>query len=204
MPPKKNKRSSRKPRRILAPSELPTSSIAYPRTRWPSDVARARTGNNTCTVLLATESALTTSGSGIINSVYTDIVTGVNNWSSFAAVFDSYRVLAVRVQFTPLRAVGGSTVTYFAPIATAIDRSDSTVLSSYLAAMQYSSHREFPGNTQFSVLSCMASAEDATFLSTQAPAARCWIKTYSTGNTISTTIGRVVTELLVQFRQVGI
>jgi len=197
-------KSSRKKYKKSGPKELPTSAVAYPISRWPSDVTRCRNGNSTYTMCIQTETALTSSGSGIIASVFPDVVTSVNNWLSLAAVFDAHRVLGFQVHFSSLHQAGGATATFFAPIATVIDRSDSTVLASYLSAAQYSSFIEHAGGKSFSVLSAMASTEDASFQSTANPQARAWIKFYSTGNTISLTVGRVTISYLVQFRALGV
>lgn len=185
-------------------TELPTWAQFYPISRWQADVSNCKNGNPTFTICLMTETILTANGSGIITSVFNDNPTAVNNWANYSGAFDSYRVLGFKVTYSGFQMTGGTTQTYCAPIATVIDRSDSTALASYLAAAQFSSCVEHSGGKKWSVLSVMLSTEDASFLSTAAPSARGWIKLYSTGNTISLSVGRVLTEYLVQFRQTGV
>lgn len=185
--------------------EVAPSATKYPEARWARDYHIVTRDYALSTVLLSGEAALTANGSGILAAVYDDNPSVLSPlWTSLAACFDSYRVLAFKVSFKPLWGTGGATITYWSPIASVIDRDDSAALASYNNAMTYATHKETPGQASFSQLSCAQSPEDMTFLNTGSPSARGWVKLYSTGNSASITVGRVMVEYLTQFRQLGI
>ncbi len=164
----------------------------------------AREENYLFTVRLGADIVITSDGSGLLQTVITNNPSQGQNWSNYASVFDEYRVLMAKAEFDPLWATGGSTQTFWAPIASVIDRSDSTVLTSYGLAERYSSHKKTPGQKKFHQSVNMSSVDDSGFVSTASPAANAWIKFYSSGNSLSLTLGRVNLTLLVQFRGVGI
>lgn len=157
-----------------------------------------------CTVKLGQDSALTSDGSGIIATVISDVPTSAQNWSNYAAVFEEYRVLALQVQFEPLLGVGGSTQTFWAPIAHVIDRTDATALTGYGLAERYESHAKTPGGRRFTIVSPMKFVEESSFLSTAGSTATRWIKFYSTGNSASLTVGRLDIRFLIEFNGLGI
>lgn len=144
----------------------------------------------------------TTDGSGNLATVIGSTPGTTANWAAIASVFDEYRILALDVEFEPLVVVGSAV--NFASIATVIDYDTSTALSSYTIAMQYSSCQEFGGNRRFQRLAVMSGAENSTFLTTASPVSSFWIKVWSSGGTINTTIGRYKVAYLIQFRGKGI
>ncbi len=161
-------------------------------------------GNFLFTVRLGLDSALTTSGSGEITSVFANTPTSAQNWSSYAATFDEYRVLAYVVHFKPLTIIGGSSSTFKAPIAHVVDRSDATALTGYGLSTRYESQGEASGDKPFNVHVTMSSAEESSFIPIGTSTPNTWVKLYSSGNTVSTTVGRITVFYLVQFRGTGI
>lgn len=161
-------------------------------------------GSFLATFRLGLDAAATSDGSGILATVYGNSPSSAQNWSGYAGVFDEYRVLAHIVKFEPLRATGGSTQTFWAPIAHVVDRSDATALTGYGLAERYDSHHKAPGQTRWSSSWVMNSIEEAPFVSTASPASNSWIKVYSSGNSASFTLGRVDVVYIVQFRGLGI
>jgi len=161
-------------------------------------------GTYMVTLRLGQDSALTTDSSGILQTVISNVPTSAQNWSSYASVFDEYRVLGLCVAFEPLWSTGGSTATYWAPIAHVVDRSDSTALTGYGLAERYDSHRKTRGQKSFKHIALMSSIEEASFLSTSSSTALYWIKFYSSGNSLSLTVGRLNIQFVVQFRGLGI
>lgn len=164
----------------------------------------SRTENMPYTFRLGYDAAVTTDGSGLLQTVISNSPTSAQNWSTYASTFDEYRVLAVQARFEPLWATGGSTQTYWAPIAHVVDRSDATALTGYGLAERYESHRKTPGQRKFTVSMNMASVEESSFISTGSSTPNMWIKFYSSGNTVSLTVGRLDVIYLVQFRGLGI
>lgn len=202
--PSKGNRNSGKNNKYTS-SELPPGATSYPEAQWKRDYAIATKDYALTTVLLSGEVACTANGSGVIATVIDDNPSVYSPaWTSLAAAFDGYRVLGFRVTFKPLWGTGGATITYWSIISSVIDRDDSAALASYANAMSYATHKEAAGQQSFSQLSCAQSSEDLTFLSTGSPAARGWVKLYSSGNSASITVGRLMVEYMVQFRQLGL
>ncbi len=185
-------------------TELTSDSISCPMNYARRGLATNHSGLFTVTARLAMEAALTTSGSGEITSVFTNSPTSAQNWSSWSGTFDEYRVLATRVMVRPLTIIGGSTASFKAPIAHVVDRTDATALTGYGLSTRYDSFAETPGDKPFQVTMIMSSAEEAAFIPIGTSSPTAWIKFYSSGNTVSTTVGRVTTLYLVQFRGTGI
>lgn len=156
------------------------------------------------TLRLGFDSGVTTDGSGSLATVISNSPVQAQNWLSYAATFEEHRVLAFRVEFDPYWVAGGTTAVTLAPIASVIDRTDATALTGYGLAERYPSHKKTPGQKRFHQLVTMSGIEESSFFPTSSPSANNWIKFYSSGNTASTTIGRLNVVLLIQFRGLGI
>ncbi len=156
------------------------------------------------TIELAFDQACTTDGSGNLATVISNTPVQASNWANYAAVFDEYRILSTRATFVPATFTGGASLITRCPIASVIDRSDSTALTGYTLAERYSSHKKTRGGGKFSQHWAMASVDESAFVQTSAPAANGWFKVYSSGNTASLTIGRYEVVLILQFRGLGI
>lgn len=156
------------------------------------------------TIRLGFDQAITSDGSGVIATVFSNAAAGAQNWTNYANTFEEYRVLAFRIEFDPIWVAGGSTATTFGLIASVVDRTDSTALTSYGLAERYQSCKKAPGNKRFHQMVTMASTEDSDFLPTTSVSANNWIKLYSSGNTASFTVGRVNGVYIIQFRGLGI
>ncbi len=180
--------------------ELDPGCTFFPPRDWGRQVAAKRTEDVLHTVRLAFDSAVTADGSGSFATVYSNSPVQAQNWANYAAVFDQYRVLAFKVTFEPFWTVNIT----FAPMASVIDRSDATALTSYGLAERYDSHHKAAGKAAWKQLVNMSGVTQAEFGSTTGPAATAWVKTFSSGNTASMTFGRMNCEMLVQFRGVGI
>ncbi len=184
--------------------ELAPDCLEFPIRDAKAVLRRGSTGSFLSTIRLGLDQALTSDGSGLITSVFSNSPTSAQNWSSYAGTFDEYRVLAYNVTFKPLWPCGGSTQTFWAPIARVVDRSDATALTSYALASRYDSFKESAGQRKFSQWWNMTSVEEAAFISTSSSTPNSWIKLYSSGNSASLTVGRVEITYLVQFRGLGI
>lgn len=182
--------------------ELSTESSFFPLSGRPFAPSQAE--NRTYTVRLGYDQAVTTDGSGLLQTVISNTASSAQNWSSYSAVFDEHRVLAMSVQFEPLHAVGGTTQSYWAPIAHVTDRSDAIPLTGYSLAERYESHRKSPGSARFAQKWNMSSVDEAEFRPTNSTNPNAWVKFYSSGNSLSFTVGRLDVRLVVQFRGLGI
>lgn len=166
-------------------------------------MAKFATQRDCYTIKMVIDFVATTDGSGVWATVSGDDPSADSNWASAAAFFDEYRTLATTFHFAPNVTSGGSLLTY-TPIAVVTDLDSSAALTGYTLASQYSSVREFKGNSGFTYLAMMTGLENATFLSTASHANRWYVKTYTSGNSASTVIGRVQICHYVQFRGKGI
>ncbi len=205
MPPKKNKKSSKQKEKVLVRRELHPEAIRFPMSMVREfTTGLSRNESMPYTFKLGKDLALTSDGAGLITSVLSDDPTSDQNWSSYAGTFDEFRVLCTIVKFSPLWSTGGSTQTFWAPIAHVVDRSDATALTAYSLAERYESHKKTPGQKPFTVTVPMNSTEESSFQSTTGYTAKNWIKFYSSGNTVSLTVGRLDICHIVQFRGLGI
>ncbi len=180
--------------------ELAPGATQFPLNHFSASLKGAAEEDYLFTVRLGFDQAVTSDGAGAIATVISNTPVQAQNWTGYAAVFEEYRVLAMKVTFEPFWTVNCT----FAPVASVIDRSDATALTGYGLAERYASHKKAMGKARFTQTVNMMSVEDASFVITSGPAANSWVKLYSSGNTASFTFGRLNVTLLVQFRGVGI
>jgi hypothetical protein len=195
----KNKKRNQKKKFLR---ELPASTLACPKGLLEAYVEYGRFELDSYTMLFRGEGAYATDGAGVNATVWSNNPSVASNWAGAAAVFDEYRVLALQIEFEPIKFNGQSIAQ--APIATVVDMDTSTALTGYTLATQYSSDSLHSGGTRFTCQALMSGSADSNFVSTGSTVATYWIKSYSAGNTISSTIGRVIVTYLVQLRGKGI
>jgi len=205
----KNK-SRKSPRRKKSKSsvyfnkkELKSSVTSCPLDIY-STLLVARRQQDTYTIIMSRDDVLSSSGSGTLTTVYANDPSGAANWSTLAAAFDEYRVLAMRLNFEAFSFHGGNLITVRAPIASVIDYDTSAGLTGYTLANQYSSIIERPGGSTWNRTAYMSGVENAGFLSTMSPAPTFWIKLYSANNSTSLNLANARIEWIVQFRGKGI
>lgn len=199
--PKKNQRKSRKGSAL---AETPQNSNSFDTRKIPRLMAAGAQESRTTTLTLGDDFTVVSDGSGLVQTVQSCTPIGCGNWSNYVATFDEYRVLAVQFEFEPITAVGGSSVSYYAPIAHIFDRDSVGPLTSYSLASRYSSWGETPGQRRFKKLISMKSPEEATFVSMATTKTLGWLQLYSSGNVLSTGLGRMKMKVFVQFRGTGI
>lgn len=159
---------------------------------------------DTYTVRIIDDMQIATDSSGKYAVAVSQISTGSPNWTSFAACFDEYRTLAMRVTVKPYRFAGGASSTVLAPIVGVVDMDTSAVLTGYTLASQYSSYKEVPGGDLFSITALMSGAENSVYQSTGSVTALWYVKIYTAGNTVSLNFANLTIERIVQFRGKGI
>jgi len=156
------------------------------------------------TTLMNFDFTLAADGSGTYSSNYSNSPSSCPDWGSFAAVWDEYRCLALRIVYTPVLYVGGSTAIQFQPITSVIDYDDGNVPATVSGMSEFSSFKEHKPLQPFSVLALAQSAADCQFIDCASPAATFNIHFLSIGNSASVNLGRIKTEYLVQFRGKGV
>lgn len=186
---KKSKRISTNP---------PESQIVY---NGPLVLSRGPEERHTTTVWMTYgPSTLVSSGSGVINSVFSNDPSGYNDWSSFAAVWDEYRVLGMTVHYAPYNRYNQSLSIIVGPVFLFIDRDDGTVQTTEALALNYESVKMKNLADPWKITAKMAGVAEATFITTATPVANLWIKSYASGLTNSITYGKTYISALVQFR----
>jgi len=177
--------------------ELSTTALSY---RGPIVDSRSKQEDKCTTMVLPWTSTLTSNSSGIINAVIPIAPNNADLWSSFAGVYDEYRVLGVSCCFKPgCSALGTPT----GLLCLVIDRDSGAALTSYAGAAGYQSFIEGPLDRRISRVYKMKSSEEAQFRNTQSPSDPGSIKSFATGVAVSTTWGNVEIYYRVQFRGTG-
>jgi hypothetical protein len=190
----------------------------------PSDVAlkyrgpiwntRLRENLNSIVVDLFSSGQLTSSAGGIINQVFTSSSTSFQNFSTWAGLYEEFRILGIQLEFYPNNRYS-KTTTSCIPGFGVVDHADTSALTSAAQALGYASCRilsvedpwsdrsEYRGSSVPALRIRMAGAEEAQWLPTASTAGLLAIKTYFTGLTASTQYGLFLFRALAQFRGTG-
>ncbi len=185
--------------------DFPLNATYYPIKRFVADLAASRLQEDEIVLPFFIDAALNSDSSGKVVDVFSNNPSSLAQWSSLIAVWDEYRVLNMRVAFIPGFPVGGSTFQTILPIASVVDRDNSTVLGSYSDAQSFGSFQEYGGAKPFHRdVPLSNSGEDNGFIDTSNPIANGWIKFYCAGANASQPFGRVQRTFLIQFRGRGV
>jgi hypothetical protein len=141
-------------------------------------------------------------------------VSGISGWSSFAALFDEYRVRKAKLVVMPgfiglgSAAIGtGTGTTQF--VRMVVDYDDSTAISSSTAALLYDTGVDFPLGSSVPakhVLKALPEGQpDLAWVTTATPIVPFWFKFYNlfTGLTASSNVAIAYIEVDVEFRALG-
>jgi len=137
-------------------------------------------------------------------------VSGIPNWSSWATLFDEYRIRVAQLVCQPAYDKSGSAATalYANIMDLVVDYDDSAALASSSQAINYDTHRNvcFSGlKLQFSALAQPEGQPDLAWVTTATPTIPFWFKFYSVSALIpnGTAIGYCHIRLEIEFRQIG-
>lgn len=153
------------------------------------------------TMDLFLDNTFTSDASGIALLQLSNNPSFCSNWSNLAAPFEQYRVASFSWTYEPVRTFGTAV---FAPVASCIDRDDSTALTGYSAAARYSSYELAPGQAPIHRYARASGINELGFIPCTTPVADLWIKAYSSGNSVSSTLGRYVAKYRVIFKGLGL
>ncbi len=154
---------------------------------------------------------LTSSGTNLTQVVAMD-VTGTTAWSSFANIFDEYRVRRASLHIVPLYQSYGSAATALAamPIIVVVDYDDATAIASLSNAIQYDTEKIiYLGNANLKLLSAREAypegQPDLAWVTTASPTTPFWWKFWSLTTLIpsSAALGYCYIEAEIEFRQVA-
>lgn len=154
---------------------------------------------------------LTTSGTNLTQVVAMD-VTGISGWSSFANLFDEYRVRKAWLHIQPLYQAYGASATSIAamPIIVVVDYDDATAIATLANAIQYDTARViYLGSAKTSTHTAAPARPegqpDLAWVTTATPTVPFWFKFWSLTTLVpsSAAVGYCYLELDIEFRQLA-
>lgn len=202
MPKRKPKQSMRK--RGKGSGANPISNPPGPSTivyRGPSRLPEQVTPEIK-TVELHSGASFTSTAGGVVdvNGFSSQVRTLGDDFSSWAALYREYRVLAVRYEFHPN--VIGATIgaILYTPIYTVVDRLDTSSVAAYANVESNTSLSIYTLNQKWMREAKMFDISEADFVAVTADGPAYGIKCFVTGLTASTNYGRSLIRWVVQFR----
>jgi len=197
MPGKKKTLSQKRrgSRRSKTPN-IAESTLVY---NGPYVLSRAGQQAHTEVVELTAVSTFSSDSGGGMDLVLNNDPSGYTDWSSYAAIWDEYRVLAMRLTFIPNNQYS-KTTTLTVPLYVVIDRDSSGALSSKNQAVQYESCKIKSLENRWSYGIKMHGPTGAGWITTAATAATWWMKTFALSLSASSAYGDALITLMVQMR----
>jgi len=197
----KQRRVRRRQRKNGGPARVATNTTKY---SGPVVLPRVRGGDDTIMANLIVDGAVTSSGGGVINSVFKNgDVTSAGDFSGYAGQYSEYRVLGMSVQFIPNTENAIVSANAYTPLYEVVARgvASGTALTSYADASEYASMRSHSLTRKWSTAVRMDSTDEAAWTSTSIGLPNLFgNKWYATGLSNTTTYGRYREVFLVQFR----
>lgn len=181
------------------------------RKKWSRRSNGASNKDGRTLVKLRVVTTVASDAGGQISAWLNDDVSGYQDWTSFAAVFDSYRVCALKLKFVPDLPNDTSTVTGYKPLYVVHDVDQSNIPTlSVNTAIQYENmkvfnmyrpwnyYRKFSKQSSSGVASqvMMAGGYKDVAVTT---ASQC-IQYIGTGFDLSTTYGTIISTAYVSFK----
>lgn len=156
-------------------------------------------------IQVASVTDVVSSGAGIINTVFTTDPSATPDWSSYAAIFDEYRVLALMVEYQPINryapvaSPGG--ITQQVPWFIVIDLDDVAPITTRPQVTAYGGSVEIHNTTDPWKRSVrMSGGPDDNWVTTATPTSTYAVKTFAQSASASVTYGTCLVRALVQFR----
>ncbi len=141
--------------------------------------------------------AATTSGAGVIDLVFGNSPASLPDWTSLAAIWHEYRVLAMELHYVPIKQVASWA---YGIAHVVVDRKNSAALGGITAAIQHESCELSTMYSPWKRVIKAQSVEEDGFVSTASPSATQYIKVYSSDNATIQTIGRFYLTYLLELR----
>lgn len=208
MPNKKNANQKKSGRKGRGPTGNPQDVVASATMDRPF-----QTPSKDVVLWLRYVSNVSSNGSGVAQVIATNNPNGSTDWASAAALWDSFRVEEMVVEFIPILNLQQATSTNMGPVYAVFDPDTATTLGTTVTTyLDYQNCRIFDLNKHWSYhvkrMPRYASAStlvgaytmyDDGFLDTATPVGIGSIQLLSTGLTISTTYGQYVIHWKVKF-----
>ncbi len=182
--------------------ETPVNAITY---RGPYNTPALLEASDLHTFVLVYNGTIASDGTGKIATVFDNYsqATSAADWAGLAGLFKEYRILGMKLIYTPWNQYSKATTVSTVPVRSVIDRTNSTALASLNDASGYSSCKIHSLENPFTRSIRMDGVDESSWiLSTGSPAttARLYIKLFANGLSNSTTYGDYTMYIVVQFR----
>jgi len=155
------------------------------------------------TVELHAGGVLTSTAGGVIDTNVSSntVRTLGDDFSSWAALYREYRVLAIRLEYHP-DVIGASIAAIlYKPVYSVVDRLDAAAIAAYANVESNTSLRIFTLNTAWFREAKMEDTSEADFISVGADPTSFFVcKYFATGLTATTQYGRFLYRYILQFR----
>jgi hypothetical protein len=147
---------------------------------------------------IVSSSTASSNGSGVIATTYTTNPNGTNGWSSWVALFDEYRVLALELKYVPLwhtlpSGTAGGT------LLMVVDHDSVAALSSFNNACNYESLKTGSIDRPMTHTYRLDGTLESNFINTSSPTGLQGVKVYANGLTNSTQYGNFIGTFLIEF-----
>jgi hypothetical protein len=190
---KKPRNKSRKRSNNALFQNIPTNRISY-------NGPLATTVDSTVSTFYL-DSTISASASGIVSAVLDNDPSSAQNWVSYTACWNEYRVLGIRYKYVPGNVVNTATIAGFTGYHCIIRGMTAPTITSLSEAASTGISRPWTAFRPWSRDWKMSDVDEATFISTSFPTTTSrTLAIYATGGTASTTYGHLSTQYLVQFR----
>jgi len=198
-----SKRPSNRKKRNGANRANPSpSAMAY---RGPLRLPNGTTANDVVAVQIQLIGTIASSGAGVVATVFDAYsqASSSPDWSAYTGLYAEYRILSMEIEFAPWNKYNMPTSTALAPVYSVLERQTSTAIASLTEASSFESVKIHDPSTRFRRAIKMGGSGESDFTaSTTSPNTddRMFIKLYSSGNTVTTTLYDYLTRCIVQFR----
>ncbi len=193
------KKKKRKALKFKEPSDTVSKYLG------PIDTPAVKEASDVHSLLMTYGGTLASDGSGVLAPVFDPYsqASSSANWTSAAALFSEFRILAYKFVFMPKNKFNKDTTVTVFPGYAVVDRASNSALSSISQATAFASVLEVSLEGRWQREIRMDSVEEAQFISTAsspATSAKFFLKLFANGLTASYTYGQYVSYTLVQFR----
>lgn len=148
--------------------------------------------------------AVSTTAGGVLSYLQQNNPSGFTDWSSLSALFQEYRVLALKLTWIPLYTHWGTTTAqgWAQNIAIIYPWRDAgaTAPATATAAFSIDGSKILELQKRTSIEIRMSNTLEAQYQNTRTPGSTFALGIYGASNVASTVLGNITAEILVQFR----
>lgn len=180
--------------------EVPPNATSY---SGPVDTPSMKEQLDCHTFAVRLAGTVATTAGGVMNTVFDAYAqaSSANAWPELNALFEEYRILAMRVHMMPIDRY--KTSSNNVPFFSVLDRDSSSALTTLNGAASYASAREHAVGDNVTRIIRMDTIEEANWVdnsSSPSTAARLYVKLFGTGMGTSVSYYQYLTTVVVQFR----